>query len=257
MKIERHLPTDALTPFIKAFMILESEQPTENRILPDTSIVLAFRFKGSVSDKVQDNNYTLPSSVITGLRKSPQLICYSDKTANLLVVFKEGGAAAIFKEPMHELFGQSLSLDELIPRYQLQLIEEQLNEADNNQQRISIVERFLFSMLNERRTDQLIDHAIKQIKIAKGDIRIKNLVSNLSLSLDPFEKRFRRAVGISPKQFADIIRLRNLIDHYSASESLTNMALTSGYFDQAHFIKDFRSFTGLAPQQFFRSATWW
>jgi AraC-like DNA-binding protein len=257
MKIEHYIPTNTLKPFITAFMVLETEQGTENKVLPDTSIVLAFRFKGSVSYKEHDNNHNLPSSVITGLRKSPRLICYSDKAACLLVIFKEGGAAAIFKEPLHELFGQSLSLDELIPRNQLQRIEEQLNEADNNQQRISIVERFLFSMLNERGTDQLIDHAIKQIKMAKGDIKIRNMVRSLPLSLDPFEKRFRRVVGISPKQFADIIRLRNLIDHYSASESLTNMALTSGYFDQAHFIKDFRSFTGLAPQQFFRSAAWW
>jgi len=256
MTTEQYIPADGLKPFIKSFMIIESKEARENRLLPDTAIVLAFRIRGSVTDG-EDNSHIVPASAITGLRKSPRLLNYAAHTANLLVFFKEGEAAAFFKEPLHELFSRSVSLDELIPRHQLEQIEEELHGAGDNRERVSIVERFLFSILKDQHADRLIDYSIQQIKMAKGDIRIKNMVSNLSLSLDPFEKRFRRVVGISPKQFADIIRFRNLIGQYSASESLTNTALASGYFDQAHFIKDFRSFTGLAPQQFFKSAAWW
>lgn len=257
MTAKSYIPTDRLKPFIKTFLIVESEHEVENRLLPDTSIVMAFRIRGNVTDKEANNSYNLPSSAITGLRKSPRLICYSDKAATLLVIFKAGGASAFFREPLNELFGKSLPLDDIIRHDQLQRIEEQLSEADDNQQRVNLVEQFLISRLDEQRADLLIDHAIQKIKLAKGDIRIKTLAGSMAISLDPFEKRFRRVAGISAKQFADITRFRNLIDQYSASESLTNIALDSGYFDQAHFIKDFRSFTGQAPQQFFKSSAWW
>jgi AraC-like DNA-binding protein len=257
LKIEQYIPTDALKPYVKALMIIESDKQTENRLLPDTSIVLAFRLRGNVTDLSQDAGNNLSSSVITGLRRSVRFLSYDKQTANLLVIFREGGAAALFKEPLHEFFSKSTPLDEFIPSGQLQLIEEQLDEAGNNQQKVAVVERFLLSRLNEKRADQLINHAMQQIRLANGNIKIRNLAASMAISIDPFEKRFRRVAGISPKQFADTIRLRNLIKQYSASENLTGIALEAGYFDQAHFIKDFRTFTGLAPQQFFRSAAWW
>jgi len=257
MTAKSYIPADRLKPFIKTFLIIGSEHGAENRLLPDTSIVMVFRISGSVTDTVQEGSNNIPACAITGLRKTSRLVCYSQNTANLLVIFKAGGASAFFREPLNELFGKSLPLDDLIRHDQLQQIEEQISEARNDQQRVNIVERFLISILDEQRADLLIDHAIQTIKLAKGDIRIKTLAGNMAISLDPFEKRFRRVAGISAKQFADITRFRNLIDQYSASESLTSIALDSGYFDQAHFIKDFRSFTGQAPQQFFKSAAWW
>lgn len=256
-KIESYLPSDGLKPFVKTFLFIESTCATVNKLLPDTSIVLAFRLGGSITDMSLGDSRRLPASVITGLRRSPRFLSYADKTACLLVIFKEGGAATIFNEPLHELFSKSLPLEELIPRSQLQLIEEQLNEADDNTARISVIERFLISRFNNRQPDQLINHAIQKIKLAKGNLKVRGLANDMAISLDPFEKRFRRVAGISPKQFADTVRLRNLIGQFSVSGSLTDIALDAGYFDQAHFIKDFRSFTGLAPQQFFRFAAWW
>jgi AraC-like DNA-binding protein len=257
LKIESYLPADGLKPFVKTFLFIESTRATVNKLLPDTSIVLAFRLRGSITDKSQDDDRHLPASVITGLRRSPRFLLYADKTACLLVIFKEGGAATVFNEPLHELFSKSLSLDELVPRSQLQLIEEQLYQADDNKARVNVIERFLLSRLHYGQPDQLINHAIQKIKLVKGNVKVRNLAGDMAISLDPFEKRFRRVTGISPKQFADTVRLRSLIGQFSISENLTNIALEAGYFDQAHFNKDFHSFTGLAPQQFFRSAAWW
>jgi AraC-like DNA-binding protein len=64
-------------------------------------------------------------------------------------------------------------------------------------------------------------------------------------------------VGTSPKQFAAIVRLRNLIDQYSGVDTLTDVAHKAGYFDQSHFIKDFQSFTGKTPKQFFAAPPQW
>jgi methylphosphotriester-DNA--protein-cysteine methyltransferase len=252
MRIERHFPTDILKPFIKTFMIIESEDGMVNRILPDTSIVVAFRYKGTTFAGA-DGKIRLPASAVSGLTKSARFLAYSKETATLLVRFNEGGARAFSDEPLHELSGLHVSLDNLVQRRKLVEIEEQLAAAKNNSQRFSIVERFMLSELKRPRSDQLILDAVQKIKFANGDLRIKDLLTNLSISQDPFEKRFRQAIGTSPKQFAKVVRLRNLIGNYSQTKNLTDAAFTAGYYDQPHFIRDFKSFTGQTPKDFFKS----
>ncbi|MDO3626605.1 helix-turn-helix domain-containing protein [Mucilaginibacter sp. BT774] len=257
LQIEHYSASEQLKPYVKTFLFINSIDGADNRLLPDTSIVLAFRIKGNIIDQSQDEARNLPQSVITGLRKSPRFLSYAVSTACLLVIFKEGGAAAIFKEPLHELFSRSMSLNEIIPVSQLELVEEQLIEAEDNKQRVGIVERFLLLRLDERRADQMVVRAIQKIKQTSGTIKVSALASDMAISLDPFEKRFRKVTGISPKQFAVTVRFRNLINQFSATESLTELALTAGYFDQAHFIKDFRTFTGMSPREFFKTEAWW
>jgi len=217
---------------------------------------MAFRYKGSV---VYREN-ALPVSVISGLRKSPRLLGYARETGNLLVVFKSAGAAAFFKEPLHELFDASIALENLIPYGELSEVEDRLAAAETNPQRILIIEQFLFSRFREARPDQLVLHALERIKSANGGLRIKDLITELNISQDPFEKRFRRVIGTSPKQFSTIVRLRNLITafpHFPQAENFTDAAYRAGYFDQAHFIKDFKSFTGQTPQAFFGNPSFW
>ncbi|QIP15481.1 helix-turn-helix transcriptional regulator [Spirosoma aureum] len=257
MKTEQFLPIDRLKPFIKTFLIIESENGMVNRILPGTSIVMAFKIKGSVSYAEKGIETSLSVSTITGLRKSHRLLDYSKETATLLVIFQEGGAAVLFKEPLHELFGLSVALDDLIPRSTVDELEERLAEAVSNRHRITIIEQFLLARVQEPVADKLVDTAINEIKRAHGVIRIKDLITNLPISRDPFEKRFRRVIGTSPKQFSSIIRLRSLIADHSEQENLTEAAYLAGYFDQAHFIKDFKSFTGQTPHHFFAAGPYW
>lgn len=257
MQLKSYLPCDALKPYIKTFMIIESEAGMVNRILPEASLVMAFRFYGSIKYTQQNESGMLPLSVISGVRKSPRIMNYAQKTSILLVKFNEGGATAFFREPLHELFETSISLDDLLPRYELVLIEEQLAEARSHTERISIIERFLVSKVKLSSTDTLIDHAVRKIKSNNGIIRIQELLADLPTSRDPFEKKFRRIVGTSPKQFSALVRMRHVIDTYKSNHSLTDTAHTAGYFDQAHFIKDFKSFTGETPHVFFKSSKFW
>jgi AraC-like DNA-binding protein len=253
MRIEQYIPVATLQPFIKSFMIIESEYAVQNNILPDTAVVMAFRLRGMVAE---NNHGVLPAAVLGGLRKTSRSLNYSSNTANLLIVFREDGAAAFFKEPMHELFGGSASLDNFVRRQLLQDISEQLTAAANNQACVDIIQRFLLSIHRQTKPDLLVQEAVKSIRRAGGNLRIKELLGDLHISQDAFEKRFRKTTGASPKQFASIVRLRGLISRADAG-TLTELAYGAGYFDQAHFIKDFRSFTGQTPREFYRSAIYW
>lgn len=147
MKPEYYLPVVVLRPFIKTFLIMGSEKEISNKILPDSTLVMAFRYKGSVSTLDEGGHIVLPSAVISGLRKTSRIINYAPGTANLLVVFREGGANAFLREPLHAFFGQSIALDAMIPQSELGRIEEQLGEVRSNAERIRLVETFLLSRM--------------------------------------------------------------------------------------------------------------
>lgn len=257
MNIEDHIPTTQLQPFIRTYKIIESQDEAVNRVLPDTSFALAFRYKGQVNYLTGSHLQQLPATLITGLRTSVRLINYLQNTATIIVQFREGGAAAFFREPLYELFGESVSLDNFISRQKISVIEEQLAEATDNPQRIIIIERFLLSVLNTPKQDPLISNAIRTIVAAKGMLKMKELAGSLYLSQDAFEKRFRKIVGSSPKQFSSIVRMKSITSQIQPSQHLTDIALQAGYFDQPHFNKDFRKFTGLSPTDFFKAPPIW
>ncbi|MCW3060005.1 MAG: transcriptional regulator, AraC family [Capsulimonas sp.] len=253
MHIEKYRPCDLLKPFVQTYMIVESEFGMDSHVLPGTSLVLAFRCRGTVASDGQD----LPGSMVTGLRKSRRILRYSPQAATLLVAFTEGGASAFFSAPLHELFGETVALENLIPRHKLNRVEGLMAEAATDMDRIRLAEQFLCSELKTAQMDLLILEAVGKIRMSGGNQRIHDLAADLHLSLDSFEKRFRRAVGASPKQFSSIVRLRNVIGGYLPDRSLSETAHAAGYFDQSHFIKDFQTFTGAAPKEFFQSGSYW
>ena len=86
---------------------------------------------------------------------------------------------------------------------------------------------------------------------------MKELADTLCISQDAFEKRFRKSMGVSPKSFSYIIRMKHIIANGVNKQTLSEIAYDAGYFDQSHFIKDFRLFTGQTPTDFFRSPLFW
>jgi AraC-like DNA-binding protein len=238
-------------------MIIESEGELINRILPGTSIVLAFRYKGQVNDLSGDKSSSLPSSVLSGLRKSVRLINYTKDSATIIILFKETGAGAFFKEPMHEFFEQSIALDQFIKRQEISITGEQLAEAVNDHERISILEGFLRSRLYNVNTDKLISAAVDKVYAASGNIKMKELAGTLYISQDAFEKRFRKITGTTPKQFSDIIRMRSAVKSMQNQKNLTGVAFDAGFFDQPHFNKAFKLFTGQSPTDFLKAPSSW
>ena len=116
------------------------------------------------------------------------------------------------------------------------------------------MENFLISKLNSNLPDLLVMSAISMIYKSKGNIRIKELLNELHISQSALEKRFRQVVGASPKKFASIVRLKNTISSYNRNKSLTDLGYEAGFYDQAHFIKEFKHFTGDSPETFFRTS---
>src|SRR6185437_1834612 len=130
--------------------------------------------------------------------------------------------------------------------------EEKLAFAKTDKQRIHIVEHFLLSQLKDIQKDKLIIEAVRLIYQSKGTIQINELNKKLFISQSPFEKRFRKLVGTSPKKFSSIVRFNSVLDNLNNTKSLTDICYENNFFDQAHFIKNFKQFTGDTPENFRR-----
>lgn len=254
MNMDTHLPTTSLRPLIKSYLIIESWDERVNSVLPDTAPTIAFQYKGQVNYVTNHSQNSLPTAVVSGLQKSVRRIQYTEHTGNIIVLFKETGASAFFKTPIHELFEASVSLDNFMNPHELSMTEEQLVESNNNYQRIAVIEQFLLSKLYKPEPDKLIAAALQEIHAAKGIIKIKELANALYISQDAFEKRFRKTVGASPKQFASIVRMKYIIHRGFQNQNFADIAFDADYFDQSHFNKDFKIFTGKTPTDFLNHA---
>lgn len=191
--------------------------------------------------------------MITGLLGSRYKIFRNTPgTGTILIYFTETGFAHFTSLPVNELFSQSISLDYIFDKNTIAQVEEKLANANKDKQRIHIVERFILSQLKDIQTDKLIVEAVKLIYQSKGTIRIKELNERLLISQSPFEKRFRKLVGATPKKFSSIVRFNAVLNDLGRPGSLTEIGYKNNYFDQAHFIKDFKQFTGDTPENFKR-----
>lgn len=254
MRFETFLPCDLLKPFVSSFAIQEGSAETVYKVLPDTRLVIGFQYKGSISLVADDREDLLSPYGITGVADRFRMFKCVPDTGTVLVFFKVAGAAQFFKEPLHEFSGKSISLEHFASQSGLSLLQEQLQEAETDLKRIWLVENFLCSRISFGSQDNLISEALDHIQGRKGIIKMHLLIEKLHISKSPFEKRFRKIVGISPKKFASLVRLKHVLTLYQPGKSLTEIAYEAGYFDQAHFIKQFKIAAGETPEKYF-SAT--
>jgi AraC-like DNA-binding protein len=251
VKLEKHFPTERLKPYIRYYVVSENELENEYKVFPSTGLVLGFQYQGQLASVQNNRLNTLAAAGITGMTDSYRVFKNSAGIGTILVYFTETGFAHFAAHPVHELFNLSLSLDELFTKAEVEAVQEKLVLATTDKHRIKTVEQFLLAHLRDLDADKLVIAAVKLIYETKGDIRIKELNEKLVISQSPFEKRFRKVVGTTPKKFASIVRFNTVLNNLNA-KTLTQICYENNFFDQAHFIKDFKRYTGDTPENFKR-----
>lgn len=252
MKFDKYFPTEKLKAYIKYFVVSENELENEYKVFPSSGLVIGFQYKGQLTTIKENKESKLTAAGITGITDSYKVFRNSANIGTILVYFTEIGFTHFASHPANELFNLSISLDDIFDKNSITEIEEKLALANTDTQRLKIVEQFLLSHLKDTETDKLIVEAIKLIYQSKGNIRIKELNEKLFISQSPFEKRFRKVVGTTAKKFASIVRFNSVLNNLSKTKTLTEICYENNFFDQAHFIKDFKQFTGDTPENYKR-----
>jgi len=242
-------PCEALRPFVKRFLVVESTTAHGDAHLPDTGLVAAFRFRGECR---LNGGAEAPRAAITGLWDTVRTHAHSWDHAVVIVTFTPTGAAALLRQPLEGFANATTDLDAVLGRRAgLDRLYDQLAGAAGHAQRVRLVEDLLLAQAGDARPDPLVAAAVGLIERTQATMRVEELTRRIGLSQSALERRFRRLVGVSPRRFASLVRLQNVVRLRQAGADLTTIAHAAGYSDQSHFNKDFKRFTGLAPGSFF------
>ena len=135
--------------------------------------------------------------------------------------------------------------------FSAQDLNSQLLEANNEQERITLLTSFLLARFKQAKTrDTLIEESLRFIHTNIGSIHVKYLLEYLHLSERQFERRFTQTVGISPHLYIRVKRFNEAIRLIKTRqfERLTDVAHALNFSDQSHFIRDIKAFSGITPK---------
>ena len=251
-------PSNTLAPYIKRYWAIENTldkgETCVQRIIPTGLSELMLYF--TPRPKILTGNKRLSDNVaLYGLQNDFYDMELAGELSVFSIVFQPQGLMRFFKFPLHEICNQNVPLKFLCGQAGRDL-EEKMGEAATFQQRVGIVEAYLQDLLRNNLLDfefRRISHIVELIKRTKGNILIPQMASEACLSRKQFERIFSGHIGISPKQYLKIIRFQFAIflKQRNAGLNMTELSCDSGYFDQSHFISDFKSLSGLTPKRYF------
>lgn len=257
MRVSTFPPSAALAPFVERISIVESEVDVTRSLLPEVGLIAGVRFAGAA----HVGGVRLPDATMTGLQTAARHVHTAAGSGIVLAHFRPGGAAACLPVPLHELRGATVALDTLLGRAKVATLADRIGSAPSHAERAAALDQALLSRLASTgpgAVDPIAIEAARRIEATGGRVRIADLAGALGIAQDPLEKRFRSAIGASPKQLAMLVRIRGAIALASGARALpmVRIALAAGYFDQSHFNRDFRAVTGESPAKFFRAGTY-
>ena len=238
-------PSAALAPYVRRLEIVETSAPMTRTLLPETGLILGVRYAGQ--SMVDGSAVPLAPAVLTGLRVKARRMETPPGGGVVVAKFTATGAAAFLDLPLHHLFGTIVPLEQLLPALEVERLVAEVCRASDVSQRVAALERFLVARLRPR-LDRLVIEATRLLRLSPGDARIAAVARGLGVSQEVLEKRFRQQVGGTPKQFASILRFRRAVGAHRPERDLGRLALEAGYYDQAHFNRQFRAITGSSPR---------
>lgn len=260
MKYREYQPHTLLRPYISCIWTLEEKvdpanfHPTVERILPDGQMEMIFHL-GECFYQLSDGkkNRQVRSFIYGQLSQFLDLLPSSDTHLIAFRFFPFGLAPFVPISPK-EFQQEYIPLDILYGQAGKDL-EEQVNCATSIESAIHTIEQFLLkSMLRFHQPDPFIEHISKLIINSKGCGDIQDIIRSYNISPRHFQRKFLEITGTKSKTLARITRLQNALQLSQSKPewSLTEISLATGYFDQAHFIRDFKRFAGMSPGQYFK-----
>jgi len=251
------LPPPDLRSLIRFYWILESDEAYTHRSLACGSVEMVFHYAG-VFDEL-DKQDIATASPITGFQgPTHRFRRYTTSTGfGIFGVYMYPFSIPVFFDmPATALSNEIPDLPALLGASGRQL-EEAVMLAKDNQQRVSILNSFFRRRMRELpAADQPIASCIVALQQQPLLLPVSEWASHSFLSLRQFERRFKSLAGFSPRLFSRISRFQQATQQYNTDFlSLTALAQQCGYYDQSHFIHDFKEFSGFHPRHFFKGNT--
>lgn len=250
-------PEKSLAKYIQLVWISESEFPEDHfvkvKILPDGIVEIVFHYRDPfITYLANGENFIQPKGfAISQMRRFIEIES-NGKTGFVSVRFYPWGAHHFFKEPIENFLDDTIDIKYLWK--DSETILDRLKITDTPDEKANLIQTFLLGKLNDNKKELYkIDQAIKLIRKTKGQLSVEEVCEKTNLSYKQLEREFLTTVGATPKIFSRITRFLDLCHNLKDYENknLTNLALDMGFYDQAHFIKEFKDFSGVTPKEYF------
>lgn len=254
MRIHSRRPAPPLDQFVQALFVFEGDpqQHSKERALPDGCGLLIVNLHEDLTSIYDRHDFSLRQTFNGCALVGPQSeynIIDTRRISLAGVHFKPGGAYPFVAPPVDELHGAQLPLDVLWGNFAAEL-RERLLEANTPEQRLAILEGALLKrarLMPARHP--AVAFALHQFGHGPQTHTIAGVTDKIGLSPRRFIEVFRREVGLTPKLYCRVRRFQRVLHQAAAGKQVewADVALDAGYFDQAHFIHDFRAFSGINP----------
>ena len=218
------------------------------RVLPDTCAELFINYTTTPLAIIGNELYK--QSIIT-FRMSRYMDVQMRKGAGCMAIcFQPGMAYRFFHLPMHTCSDGIVRLAD-VWRGMAAEIEDKLANAQDNATRVAIVQQYLLGQLAQSKDDKQVAHCLELIQLSAEALSVKQVTGNAGVSQRQLSRKFQQCLGISPKEYLRVTRFIRSLQHLKRypDQSLTDLAYESGYYDQAHFIRDYKAYTGHTPRE--------
>jgi AraC-like DNA-binding protein len=255
-----YTPPPPLANFVDSLWLYENYRPahTKERRLPDGSMELVINLREDairLYDPQQHDRFcSTRGSVISGPHTEYVVLDTASQSSMMGAHFKPGGAFPFLNLPAAELRDETVSLD-ILWGITASELRDQLREAQTPEARFHILEQSLLAHLARPLTRHpAVAFALKEFQNTAQLRMVSDVTTQIGLSPKRFISLFSQEVGLTPKLFCRIRRFQEALQRIRSGGQVewTEIALSCGYFDQAHFIHDFQAFSGLNPSSYLR-----
>lgn len=246
-------PQAPLSEYIVCLWLVDGQVPYKReKILPTATIELMINFGSPhrLIDKNDENRYDLMTdSWVAGFQTEYLINEPVAETYMMGVRFKPGGAYPFFDFPISELSNFVIDMDVLWGGF-IHEVRERLACTPTVQGKFRLLEAILCQRLIEKQQGiDAVRYAVQQLAQTQGRLAIRELSERIGISQKHLNTQFKKMVGVTPKNLAQVIRLQAVLHSIDPRHPInwSDIAHRYHYYDQAHFNRAFQAFTGLNP----------
>lgn len=242
MRYDEFAPSDTLAPFVHCLWMFEGHDLAElQRVVPDGRCELILHWRAPYLEPADGGWTAQPRALFAGQLTQPLHLLAREPVGVVGVRFRTAGAAA-FQGGLGAFADRRTPLDDA----------PDLTVAPDEAARLALATAYVERRIDPRRLDAQVAVAAAAIRASAGRAPLDKLCAAAGLSPRALQRRFRDAVGVSPRMLASIVRFRRVFEALQdpGVTSWTEAAQAAGYFDHPQMARDFRRFLGCTPRQF-------
>ncbi|MEQ8352333.1 MAG: helix-turn-helix domain-containing protein [Leptospiraceae bacterium] len=254
-KLLHFSPPQDLSPYVRRLYLIEAPNTGIDQFVPAwTSTMMVLQYSDPVYSSINGDHEIVPDICFSGMvSKKYGFFTPASMIKLMIVEFTSIGFYSLFREQAHRITDISVDGTDIIPARKQSTIVEALQETDDVWRKANLVFDFLRSFIPSKIPGKLhnVQNALAIMAESSFGLDVRTVADELAVSERNLRRSFKDIVGLSPKMFARIERFTKLFNTQLSGQKIPWRALKqrSLFFDQAHMIRDFRSFTGYSPTQ--------